>query len=159
MRTALRKVWRDLWNNKGRTLLVVLSIAVGVLALGMITASNNLMIRQMGVAQVASHPSNVAFNVAGPLDEDIVKSVARLPGVAEAEGLAVYGLRWKPTLDAEWENATVYALDDYADQQFDLIELRSGAWPSRNGTVAVEFNHVAPYHVPANGGTLYFEVN
>ena len=45
MRTAFRKVWRDLWNNKGRTLLVVLSIAVGVLALGMITASNNLMTR------------------------------------------------------------------------------------------------------------------
>ena len=32
---SFRKVWRDLWNNQGRTLLVVLSIAVGVLAVGM----------------------------------------------------------------------------------------------------------------------------
>ena len=46
MGVAFRKVWRDLWNNKGRTLLVVFSIAVGVLAVGMITASNSIIIRQ-----------------------------------------------------------------------------------------------------------------
>ena len=29
-----RKVWRDLWSNKTRTLIVLLSIAVGVTAIG-----------------------------------------------------------------------------------------------------------------------------
>ncbi len=158
MRTAFRKVWRDLWNNKGRTLLVVLSIAVGVLALGMITASNNLMVRQMMAAQVASHPSNVGLYLGGQIDEAAVKSIARLPGIGEAEGLNEFGLRWKPSLDAEWLQGTVIALDDYEHQLFDLVQLRTGAWPVA-GTVAVEFNHVAPYHVPALGGTLYFEVN
>ena len=47
MRTAFRKDWRDLWNNKGRTLLVVLSIAVGVLAVSMIVASNTIITRQL----------------------------------------------------------------------------------------------------------------
>jgi len=158
MRTAFRKVWRDLWNNKGRTLLVVLSIAVGVLALGMITASNNLMTRQMMVAQVASRPSNVGLYLGGQIDEAIVKSIARLPGIAEAEGLSEFSLRWKPTLDADWQPATLIALDDYEHQLFDLVELRAGAWPA-SGAVAVEFNHIAPYNVPALGGTLYFEVN
>ncbi|MBI3361601.1 MAG: hypothetical protein HY023_10895, partial [Chloroflexi bacterium] len=59
MGIAFRKVWRDLWNNKGRTLLVVLSIGVGVLAVGMITASNTLIQRQMSLSQKASQPSNV----------------------------------------------------------------------------------------------------
>jgi len=158
MRTAFRKVWRDLWNNKGRTLLVVLSIAVGVLALGMITASNNLMTRQMVVAQVASHPSNVAMSLGGQIDEQTIKSLARLPGIGEAEGLAVFGLRWKPTLEAEWQQATIIALDDYDRQLFDVVELRTGAWPA-SGAVDVEFNHVGPYSVPGLGGTLYFEVN
>ena len=31
MNVAFRKVWRDLWNNKARTMLVVASIAIGVL--------------------------------------------------------------------------------------------------------------------------------
>ena len=34
-----RKVLRDLWSNKTRTILVVLSIAVGVFAVGMIAGS------------------------------------------------------------------------------------------------------------------------
>ena len=54
MSIAFRKVWRDLWNNKGRTVLVVMSIAVGVLALGMITTSNTLMTQQMTRSQLAS---------------------------------------------------------------------------------------------------------
>ncbi|MEJ2557520.1 MAG: hypothetical protein P8186_15085 [Anaerolineae bacterium] len=33
-----RKVLRDLWHNKARTVIVVLSIAVGVFAVGMIVS-------------------------------------------------------------------------------------------------------------------------
>src|SRR5664279_4711265 len=98
MGIAFRKVWRDLWNNKGRTLLVVLSIAVGVLAVGMITASNTLIIRQMVASQTASQPSNIMMFLRGTIDDATVKSMARLPGVTAAEGLSSLGLRWKPSL-------------------------------------------------------------
>ena len=158
MSVAFRKVWRDLWNNKGRTLLVVLSIAVGVLALGMITTSNSLLGQQMSAAQIASRPSNVILYLGPGIDDETVKSLARLPDIVAAEGVSSLSLRWKPTLDAEWQPASLVALDDYEHQRFDVLELRSGAWPEGN-RVAVEFNHVAPYHVPAAGGTIYFEVN
>ena len=158
MNVAFRKVWRDLWKNKGRTVLVVLSIAVGVLALGMITASNTLMKRQMSMAQAASRPSNVILFLSGLVDDETVHSLARLPEVVDAEGVAAMSIRWKPSLDAEWQSASVIALDDYEHQKFDLVELRSGRWPDSK-SVAVEFNHVSPYRVPAVGGTIYFEVN
>jgi putative ABC transport system permease protein len=158
MSVAFRKVWRDLWNNKGRTLLVVLSIAVGVLALGMITASNTLIIRQMTLSQQASHPSNVTLYLSGLIDDDTVSSIARQPEVVDAEGVTDLGIRWKPSLDAEWQEAGVVALSDYAHQKFDLLELRAGRWPDSR-TLAVEFDHVAPYHVPPLGGTIYIEVN
>jgi putative ABC transport system permease protein len=158
MRTAYRKVWRDLWNNKGRTLLVVFSIGVGVLALGMITASNTLLTRQMTRSQAASQPAHVILYLDSLVDDAALRAVERLPEVVAAEGVASTGLRWKPTLDAEWQSATLIALDDYQQQRFDLVELRAGAWPQAD-TVAVEFNHVAPYGLPAPGGTVYFEVN
>jgi putative ABC transport system permease protein len=158
MTIAFRKVWRDLWNNKGRTLLVVLSIGVGVLAVGMITASNTLIIRQMTLSQTASQPANVTLFLRGAIDDATVKSLARLPGVTGAEGANSMGLRWKPTLDANWQSATIVALNDYQHQRFDLVELRTGRWPG-NGAVAVEWGQAAPYGVPAVGGTIYFEVN
>ena len=41
------KVWRDLWENKGRTVQVVLIIAVGTFAIGMIIGTRQFMITGM----------------------------------------------------------------------------------------------------------------
>ncbi len=153
-----RKVWRDLWNNKGRTLLVVVSIAVGVMALGMITASNTIVSGQMIASQEASHPAHVVLGFHGLVDEATVRSIARLPEVAEAEGFSGVGIRWKPALDAEWQDADLTMRGDYENQIFDLIQLRGGVWPDAR-RVAVEFDQMSPYGVPPVGGTIYFEVN
>jgi putative ABC transport system permease protein len=158
MGIAFRKVWRDLWNNKGRTLLVVLSIGVGVLTVGMITASNTLIIRQMTLSQVASQPSNVILYLGGEIDDATVKSFGRLPGVSGAQGVAMLGPRWKVNLGDPWQSGSIIALADYRHQPFDIVELRSGQWPG-NGTVDVEWDQAAPYEVPPAGGKVYFEVN
>ena len=42
-----RKVWRDLWLNKNRTIVVVLSIAVGVFAVGTIASSQIILSRDL----------------------------------------------------------------------------------------------------------------
>ncbi len=46
-RPRWRKVWRDMWNNKQRTLLVVLSIAVGVFAIGTIATAHIILQRDL----------------------------------------------------------------------------------------------------------------
>jgi len=158
MSVAFRKAWRDLWNNKGRTLLVVLSIAVGVLAIGMIISTNTILERQLTASQIASNPAHVQLFLRGQVDDDTLHAVARMPEVDEAEGRATAGIRWKPTLAGEWQDASLVMLDDYLVQKFDIIELKSGLWPA-SGSVAVEFDHVEPHHIPALGGTIYFEVN
>jgi len=58
MRLAFRKIRRDLWRNKGRTLLVVMSIAVGVMAVGMIVTFNLLNNRQLALSQRDFQPSH-----------------------------------------------------------------------------------------------------
>jgi putative ABC transport system permease protein len=158
MNVAFRKVWRELWNNKGRTLLVVCSIGVGVLAVGMVAASNAIIARQLMRSQTARQPSNVVLALRGLVDDDTLRALVRLPGVVDADGVASMSIRWKPTLDAEWQSASMIALDDYEHQKFDLVELRSGVFPTSE-SLAVEFNHVAPYGLPPNGSAIYFEVN
>ena len=158
MSTAYRKVIRDLWLHKGRTALVVLSIATGAMAVGMILSSNALMARQMTEAQLASQPSNIWLFLSGLIGEDEVRSIARLPEVEAAVGRIRSGIRWKPSLEAEWQDASLTAIADYEAQSLDLLELYSGAWPVSD-SVAVEWNHVMPYAVPQAGGTIYFEIN
>jgi len=111
MSIAFRKVWRDLWNHKGRTLLVVLSIAVGVLALGMTTSSSTFLNQQMALSRQANRSAHVRMTFAVPLDDDAVEAVARLPEVDDAEGWITANIRWKPQREGEWQDATLTALD------------------------------------------------
>ena len=41
------KIWRDLWENKGRTIQVVLIIAIGTFAIGMIIGTRQFLITGM----------------------------------------------------------------------------------------------------------------
>jgi putative ABC transport system permease protein len=51
-----KKVWIDLWANKTRTLLVVLSIAVGVFAVGVIASSFYIVKQDMAADYTAVNP-------------------------------------------------------------------------------------------------------
>ena len=155
MGLAFRKLWRDMRNNLGRTILVVASIAIGVLALGLIVSGRTLMARQMIVSQTESHPTTLRLSVGPAVDDSTLDMIRRQPGVTGARGVDYSGIRWRPTPDAEWADANLVAIESYDNQVYDLITLREGTWPS-GGRLAVEHNHVAPYDVPAVGGTLYF---
>lgn len=98
MRLLYRKVLRDLWNNKGRTLLVVFSIAVGVTAVGMIMSSNRLLNRQMAIAQKDSRPSHAKLYLDKPIDDETVRTLARLPEISEVEGWIEASIPWKTRL-------------------------------------------------------------
>lgn len=157
---AYRKVWRDLWTNRGRTILVVLSIAVGVTAIGMIFATNTLLSRQMEAAQIASNPSHIKAYLDRGIDDELLKSIGRMPGISEAEGAIELGIRWKTDIEKDWSQdyGTLIARQDYERQKFDLLTLKDGFWPSEK-SVAVEFNHTSPFDIQAPDGTVYFEVN
>ena len=85
------KVLRDLWMNKTRTVLVVLSIAVGVFAFGMIATCEAVFNREMTVSYLAINPPS--FHIYCDLfDDELVNVVERVPGVSQAEGRSSYTL-------------------------------------------------------------------
>ncbi|MFQ5616145.1 MAG: ABC transporter permease, partial [Anaerolineales bacterium] len=135
---------------------VVLSIAVGVLALGLTMTSNTLMNQWMERSRIASHPAHARMVLDIPFDDETVEVIERLPEVAQAEGWVSTGVRWKPSLDAGWQEAILIAHKDYDQQKYDIVELWSGVWPEEN-MVAVEFNHLPHYGTPPVGATVYFE--
>ncbi len=156
MRTAFKKVWRDLWLNHGRTVLVVLSISVGVLALGLTQTSNRLLNDFIDASRQASQPAHVRMALDVPFSDPIVEIIQNLPGVDQVEGFSRLNIRWKPEPGSDWQDSTVTALKDYENQRFDLVEFISGTWPTED-SVAVEFNHLPHYGLPEIGGTIYFE--
>ena len=158
MKTAFRKVWRDLWRNKGRTLLVVMSISAGVLAIGMIIASNTLMEKQLAASHAASIPSHGRISLTGLIDFDTLENLENLPGVVLADGRLAMGIQWRSSPNEPWREAMLRAMPDYENQKLDLIELYEGHWPGRDD-VAVAFNQIDTFFVPGLDQPIYFKVN
>lgn len=114
-RFSLRPRWRkliaDLWENKTRTLLVVISIAIGVFAVGTISGAYVIIAHDMSASFAASNPANIELRVTD-IDEGLVKAVRRLDGVQEAEGRRTVNVRVKAGPD-EWKQLEVVAIPNY----------------------------------------------
>jgi putative ABC transport system permease protein len=149
MRIGFRKILRDLWRSKGRTLLAVLSIFIGVFAIGTISGLRNLLPEQMWSSYSATNPAHIIISLNGAASLDDISNLARLPGVSGIEGSTGFGAQWRLTPDAPWRSAAL-SMCDYEHQQFNTLELLSGAWPAQD-TVAVDITAVESYGLPAQG--------
>jgi putative ABC transport system permease protein len=131
-----RKAIRDLGTHPFRSLLVVLSIAVGVFAVGTIAGADAMLQRSLTAAYAASRPSSATI-FASPVDQELVDSVARMHDVAEAEGRRSVTVRLLNP-DGSYREMLLTAVPDFEDQQLDLVDPQSGAWPPGRGEVVIE---------------------
>jgi putative ABC transport system permease protein len=151
--TIWYKVWRDLARNTARTLLAVLSTAVGVFTLGLVFGMSGVMRAQMMATHHASIPAHITL-WGGPFDSDTVDAVRREPGLEDTEGEIVASFRWKPDGEAEWHNGRLVARD-YVDQRINLLRLLEGQWPGRRA-LAVERQAASFFGIPV-GTTIVVE--
>ena len=64
------KVLYDLWGNKTRTILIVLSITAGLFAIGMIVNTRVIMSEEMDRGYAAINPSHGTVQTIEPFDQD-----------------------------------------------------------------------------------------
>jgi len=158
MRTAFKKVWRDLWRNKGRTIMVILSITVGVMAVGMVVSGNQIVLSQMAKSHIESNPSHGMLFLSGVVGEDTIRSLKRIPGIVEIEGFSDATIRWKTSVEEEWQDGHIISYTDFEKIEFDQLSLNEGIWPDDN-FIGVEATHIDSFNAPGIGGTVYFEIN
>ena len=158
MNVAFRKVWRDLWRNKGRTLMVIMSISVGVMAVGMVVSSNILTLGQMSNSHIESNPAHAMVWLSGSVDEGIIRGLERIPGVQDVEGYSQSGIHWKTTPEGEWQDGHIVAFADFENQTYERVTLNEGASPESK-LIGVEGAHIDSFNAPGIGGTVYFEIN
>lgn len=132
-----RKVWRDLLEHRVRSLLVVLSIAVGVMAVGTIAGANALLERNLANGYKATLPSSASLFTTVPFDQGLVDVIRRMPDVAQADGRRSATVRMVK-IDGETVELALTALPDFANQTMDLVSPESGSWPPKRGEILFE---------------------
>lgn len=131
-----RKVLRDLTSYRSRTVLVVLSIAVGVFAVGMVSGSYILLSRTISERYAAAAPASATL-FTEPFDLDLVQSVARLPEIAVVEGRRTMIVRLQ-VAPQQWRTLQLTAIPDFEQITVNRITPQQGAWPPPEQTVLIE---------------------
>jgi putative ABC transport system permease protein len=133
------KVWSDLWDNKIRTILAVLSIAAGVFAVGAIFGMVDQLMVGMDTAHRAVNPSHLRLVLADYISRDTANRLEHIDGVEAIELLEQTTVRYKLSSDpeAEWRSSTVSLREDYDDPTYEVLQLKAGEWPDKR-RVAVE---------------------
>ncbi|HET7376762.1 MAG TPA: ABC transporter permease, partial [Anaerolineae bacterium] len=153
MRIGYRKILRDVWRSKGRTLLAVLSIFIGVFAIGMTSGMNDLLPAQLVGTYRQTNPAHVNISLSGIVTDDDLARLARVPGVSVIEGLRSLGARWQADPSATPRAVSIVVRSNYTQQKLNTVTLVSGAWPSDDG-IAVEKTSAALMHASVNGSLM-----
>jgi putative ABC transport system permease protein len=130
------KVLYDLLSNKKRSALVVLSVAVGVLSVGLATGAQTILGRELPAGYLATDPAGAKF-IAAPFGDDLVDTIRRVPGVRDAEGRRSMAARFQTGPD-EWRSVSLFAIPHFDDMRVNKIHPVQGDWPPRDHEILIE---------------------
>ena len=145
-----RKVFRDLGVARTRTVLVVLSIAVGVFAVGTIAGANALLQEGLQAKYLASRPASATIS-SSTFGDDLVDAVRQMPGIADAEARRSVTARLR-TGPETFRELQLTAISNFEDQRLDLVTPEPGAtWPPTRGEMLLERSSLTLAAVPTSG--------
>jgi putative ABC transport system permease protein len=134
-RPRWKKMLRDAWLHKSRTLLVVVAVATGMIAAGALLDAWALVQRVTAETYRGSHPVSATLRV-DTVDAGLLAQVRALPGIA--------AVRARRTVHAtvqsngEQKTAELYALDEFQAADIGKLESERGTWPPRDGEIVIE---------------------
>lgn len=145
------KLVRDVVSHKVRTLLVVLSIAVGVFAILVVLGGRGILIESFDTNFPASSPANAVLYTSDFGDE-LVATVERQPGVRFAEGRRSVTLRYRQgdlrgvqdapegaTVAERARSIEIVASAAWSDNRVERVFPEAGvAWPPGPGEIVLE---------------------
>ena len=156
MKPRWRKVLHDLYDNKGRTLLVVFSIAVGVFSIGVIAGAYQVIENDMSISYAAQSPANVELRMTY-FDENVLESIRNENGVEQAEARQVFNMRVRVPGTEKWTTLDMIAFQDFEENSINLLTPIEGQVLPGKREVLLEQNALEQLEV-SNGGILEFQL-
>src|SRR5512142_606818 len=131
------KIWFDLWHNKTRTLLAVLSVAAGAFAVGAIFGLSDQLSTTMDQSHQSVMPPHINVALYDLVDLDTLMGLEQIPGVAGIEPYNNISAMYKLHPEDQWRQAVIQ-LRQYETQKYELVQLREGDWPRTKNDIGME---------------------
>jgi putative ABC transport system permease protein len=136
MTTLWRKAIRDFWQERARTVLVVLAIALGISAFAAVMSSYAILTRELDRGYLETNPASAVLRV-DSIDNELVKAILQNPEVSDAELRRTIGGQIKAG-PVQWRNLILFVVEDYGNIRVSRLVPESGAWPPATGEILIE---------------------
>ena len=131
------KIWFDLWHNKTRTLLAVLSVAAGAFAVGAIFGLSDQLSTTMDQSHQSVMPPHINVALYDLVDRDTLMNLEEIRGVQGIEPYNNISVLYQLHPDTPWRQGVIQ-LREYTQQKSELVQLREGEWPKTKNELGVE---------------------
>jgi len=134
--TIWRKAIRDVWNERARTVLVVLAIALGIAAFAAVLSAYAILTRELDQGYLATNPASAVIRV-DSIEDELVKAILENPEVSDAEPRRIIRGQIKSG-PVQWRNLMLFVVKDYGDVRVSKLVPEKGAWPPATGEILIE---------------------
>ncbi len=145
------KVLADLWNNKTRTFLTILTIAVGVFAVGFISSTAIIIMDDMQ-ADYQSANAHGAQIYCEPFNDDLLPAARQTPGVQDVEGRS--GLSARILRGAEKIAIELAAIPPLDDMRIDRLRPQAAGEPLKLADQELFLERSAMSALPVKAGDI-----
>ncbi len=139
LRPRWRKVFRDVWLHKGRTVLVVVAIAMGIIGAGSVLNTWAMVRRVTREGFMATNPASATIRT-DAIDSALLARIEAVPGVATAEARRT--VTASIMAQGGWRTAVLFSMADFRAVGIGRLKPESGAWPPADGAIVIERSSV-----------------
>ena len=144
-----------MWLVKGRTVLTILSIAIGIFCVGTLFGLIDLQLAKMDAAHREARPSHISLILRKEADSALIPEIKAVQDVSGVDTLTPLTVRYKLKGNPDWQLGTLLIRPPPSAQRYDLTSLISGNWPAGE-QIAIE--HLSSNYTGISiGGNVEFE--
>jgi putative ABC transport system permease protein len=124
-------------------MLVLASIAVGVMAIGMVMGAQTIVDENLPAAYAAVNPASGTTYTLNTFDDTMVETIRRMDEVSEAEGRRYVSVRFRDRA-GEWRNLQLFAIPDFEEITINKLKPEEGEYPPNERGVLIERASFSP---------------
>jgi putative ABC transport system permease protein len=136
MTTPWRKVLRDFWQERTRTVFVVLAIGLGIAGFDAVLSSNSILTRALNEGYLATNPASATVRT-DAIDDTLLRAIAADRDVGDVEARRIVSGRIQAG-PAEWRSVMLFVVKDFRDIRVSTLTPQQGAWPPAAGEMLIE---------------------
>ncbi len=134
-----RKVFRDAWHHKGRTVLVVLAIAIGITGAGSVLNTWSLLRVVTHDGYLATNPASATLRL-DSTDDALIATIRAMPSIADVQARRT--VIASAMVEGAWRSAMIFSTKDFEAHRIGRLTPQSGTWPPADGSIVIEISSV-----------------